>query len=216
MPAMVVSSGADPPPGTPPGDPGEYQHQKTTPGASAGLTQEKYDYLYQQTTVHDNDMMYTILNKCQPDTDINLCSYTTNSQTLAFPFHLESFKQVDGLQDIDDADHTDTNLQNPSFDDNDDTKAQKYNPTNATPRPTATRTNQPTTTSTQTAPQSTAHDDNNSTKRYKPIITTAPKTTPKISQSTDAAPRKPKPKTKPINELAVAPAAAAAQKSTLI
>ena len=49
---MVVSSGADPPPGEPPGDPGEYQQQQTTiPGASAGLTQEEYDYLYQQTTV---------------------------------------------------------------------------------------------------------------------------------------------------------------------
>ena len=33
---MVVSSAADPPPGEPPGDPGEsQQHQKTIPGASA-------------------------------------------------------------------------------------------------------------------------------------------------------------------------------------
>ena len=64
MTAMVVTSGAEPPPGEPPGDPGEYQqHQKTIIGASAGLTQEEYDYLYQQKKVYNDDMMYTILNK---------------------------------------------------------------------------------------------------------------------------------------------------------
>ena len=60
---MVVSSGADPPPGEPPGDPGEYQqHQQTIPGASAGLTPEEYDYLYQQKKVYDDDMITNAAN----------------------------------------------------------------------------------------------------------------------------------------------------------
>ena len=70
----MVSSGADPSPGEPPGDSGEcQQHQKTIPGASAGLTKEEHDYLYQQNTVYDDDLMLTILTKCiLNDPDINL------------------------------------------------------------------------------------------------------------------------------------------------
>ena len=47
-----------------PGDPGEYQHhQKATPGASAVLTHEEYDHLYQQKTEYDDDMMYKTTTK---------------------------------------------------------------------------------------------------------------------------------------------------------
>ena len=86
---VVVSSGADPKPGKPTGDPGEYhQPKKTIPGVSAGLTQEEHDYLYQQKTVFDEDMMDTIPNKfTATDTDMIFANTTHHQATSAF-FHV--------------------------------------------------------------------------------------------------------------------------------
>ena len=100
---MFVSSGGDPPPGTPQGDPGVYQqHEKTIPGASAELTEEEHDYLYQEQKVYDDDMMDTILNKFTT-TDTDMFANTTHHQATTVFFHIHEMAQQ--LVDGDDGDN---------------------------------------------------------------------------------------------------------------
>ena len=86
-------------------DPEEHQHnqnQKTIPGTSIGLTQEKKDNFYQQKAVYDDNMMYTVAEKfISSDTNIFGFDNTTKLQAAAAAlFHLITRLHLDNAEII--------------------------------------------------------------------------------------------------------------------
>ena len=129
---MVVSSGADPPPGEPPGDPGEYQqHQQTIPGASAGLIPEEYDYLYQQKQVYDDDMMYKTTTKKTDAITENKTQSTAhdndNNNHKARPY--QQFRKIPMITS---SAHTAPHFTAHDDDDNDNNKTRRFKPIRTT------------------------------------------------------------------------------------